>query len=347
MLTREIAPQKLADPTFRPMASVDQKTTYYLSPNGQPIITPPQYIEVRGGVLAEEMGTGKTAICIALILATLGELPILSTTEGRLLDGATVPDPPVLMTPVSTTFPFKKYLDENLKLRPRLAPLLENWEFTMDDLEIAEYRKQLRKQDQEDALIVKPPLPSLSNLLVNYVKTSGIRIRLDSTNDMPPSVSATLESNMPYYYVHPSEAQKSSRAGRRQEFPSIKIIVAPTTIVVVPPLIFNQWIVELKKHTSWTNKADRNQLRVLMLKDSKDKFPDVQDYDKYDLVLMSVSRFSSAAENVSGKGDANWLKKVHFKRLIIDEGHTMGGTNSSHMRKLASEVSHLSLLIGN
>lgn len=340
MLTREIAPQELADPTYRPMLSVDGKKAYYLSPNGQPLLHPPQIVESRGGILAEEMGTGKTAICIALLLTTLGELPILSTTESRLLNGATVQHPPVLMTPLSTVFPFRKYFNENLKLRPRLAPLLENWEFTMGDLEIAQYQEQLQKQNEEDALLVKPPLPSLSNLLVNYIKTSGTRIRLNSINNMPPSVSATLESNMPYYYVHPSEAQKSSRAGRRKEFPASKIIVAPTTIVVVPTLIFDQWVVELKKHTSWRSNAVSNELRILILKHSKDKFPEVKDYDKYDLVLMSVSRFSSAAEDVGGKGEQNWLKKVHFKRLIIDEGHTMGASNSSHMRKLAAEVSH-------
>lgn len=70
MHQREVQPGRLLDP--RLIEVVDQKEhTYYYNPvTGDAFREPRYYDAVCGGILAEEMGAGKTLICLALITAT-------------------------------------------------------------------------------------------------------------------------------------------------------------------------------------------------------------------------------------------------------------------------------------
>ncbi|KAL2153868.1 hypothetical protein VTH82DRAFT_2544 [Thermothelomyces myriococcoides] len=70
MLQRESQPQRLLDP--RLMKVVDQlgNPWYYDPTSGTTLREPRHYNGPCGGILAEEMGAGKTLICLALILAT-------------------------------------------------------------------------------------------------------------------------------------------------------------------------------------------------------------------------------------------------------------------------------------
>lgn len=88
MLQKEVQPERVFDPRLTPAEDQSGKI-YYLDPvAGSILIEPRTYDGVSGGILAEEMGSGKTVICLALILATLhlpaappelyrgGELPV-------------------------------------------------------------------------------------------------------------------------------------------------------------------------------------------------------------------------------------------------------------------------------
>ncbi|OIW35656.1 hypothetical protein CONLIGDRAFT_567960 [Coniochaeta ligniaria NRRL 30616] len=70
MLQRESHPTRALDP--RLVKALDQhgQPWYYDRVNGFGLLEPRYYEGINGGILAEEMGAGKTLICLALILAT-------------------------------------------------------------------------------------------------------------------------------------------------------------------------------------------------------------------------------------------------------------------------------------
>ncbi|KAI1432620.1 hypothetical protein GGR50DRAFT_688850 [Xylaria sp. CBS 124048] len=74
MLQRETEPGRVVDPRCRPVIDQAGQPWYYDDISGLALKEPRFYDEVRGGILAEKMGTGKTLICLALILSTKSEL---------------------------------------------------------------------------------------------------------------------------------------------------------------------------------------------------------------------------------------------------------------------------------
>lgn len=106
MLQREIAPQYTVDPSYIYRESAINGENFWITVEGDVAVDPPRCLEPPSGILAEDMGAGKTAICLALVLATMRELPTLDDTI-TFLDGTGGP-PPKLMTHRSRLFPFQK-----------------------------------------------------------------------------------------------------------------------------------------------------------------------------------------------------------------------------------------------
>ncbi|KAJ2992475.1 hypothetical protein NUW58_g2157 [Xylaria curta] len=73
MLQRELEPGRVVDPRLRSMLDQAGEAWYYDSVSGLILKEPRFYDGARGGILAEEMGLGKTIICLALILSTKSE----------------------------------------------------------------------------------------------------------------------------------------------------------------------------------------------------------------------------------------------------------------------------------
>ncbi|KAI1073507.1 P-loop containing nucleoside triphosphate hydrolase protein [Whalleya microplaca] len=73
MLQRELGSGRIVDPRFRSTLDPDGKPWYYDNVSGLVLRQPRYYDGACGGILAEEMGTGKTLICLALILSTKHE----------------------------------------------------------------------------------------------------------------------------------------------------------------------------------------------------------------------------------------------------------------------------------
>ncbi|KAI0172094.1 SNF2 family N-terminal domain-containing protein [Hypoxylon sp. FL1284] len=73
MFQREENPGMVVDPRFRTALDQEGKPWYFDDVSGEILREPKYYDAVRGGILAEEMGTGKTLICLALILCTQHE----------------------------------------------------------------------------------------------------------------------------------------------------------------------------------------------------------------------------------------------------------------------------------
>jgi hypothetical protein len=75
MIQKEAAPHTHLDPRFEERLSPDGRTFYYNARDSIFRRQAPQYESVRGGILAETMGVGKTVMCIALMLATKHHIP--------------------------------------------------------------------------------------------------------------------------------------------------------------------------------------------------------------------------------------------------------------------------------
>ncbi|TGJ84094.1 hypothetical protein E0Z10_g4669 [Xylaria hypoxylon] len=73
MLRRELEPGRVIDPRLRPVLDQAGQAWYFDEVSGIVLKEPTFYDGARGGILAEEMGTGKTLICLALILSTKSE----------------------------------------------------------------------------------------------------------------------------------------------------------------------------------------------------------------------------------------------------------------------------------
>ncbi|QDS67685.1 hypothetical protein FKW77_005298 [Venturia effusa] len=75
MIEKEASPQTHLDPRFEERTAPDGKIFYYNARETTFRREAPQYESIRGGILAESMGLGKTIMCLALILATKHHLP--------------------------------------------------------------------------------------------------------------------------------------------------------------------------------------------------------------------------------------------------------------------------------
>jgi len=75
MLQREAAPQLQLDPRLETRTSPNGQTFYFGARDGSFLQEPIFYETNRGGILAETMGLGKTIICLAVILASKHHLP--------------------------------------------------------------------------------------------------------------------------------------------------------------------------------------------------------------------------------------------------------------------------------
>jgi hypothetical protein len=98
MIQREAAPELHLDPILEARTSPDGKSFFFGARDGSFLQEPRYYEANRGGILAETMGLGKTLICLAVILTTKGHhpqipgaflpSPIIRTRVGSLADMA-------------------------------------------------------------------------------------------------------------------------------------------------------------------------------------------------------------------------------------------------------------------
>ncbi|KAI1776547.1 SNF2 family N-terminal domain-containing protein [Hypoxylon cercidicola] len=86
MFQREQNPGRIIDPRYKSILDQEGKPWYFDDVSGEVLRGPKYYDGICGGILAEEMGTGKTLICLALILCTQHE-------------PAKIPEPFVAMIP--------------------------------------------------------------------------------------------------------------------------------------------------------------------------------------------------------------------------------------------------------
>ncbi|KAK6910808.1 hypothetical protein I203_104841 [Kwoniella mangroviensis CBS 8507] len=72
MVQMEMQPERLVDPSFTPLQEAGRDATYYVNLSNWDIQRHPGWYDLpKGGILCEQMGTGKTLMCLSLITSTL------------------------------------------------------------------------------------------------------------------------------------------------------------------------------------------------------------------------------------------------------------------------------------
>jgi hypothetical protein len=118
--------------------------------------------------------------------------------------------------------------------------------------------------------------------------------------------------------------------------PAQQILLCSGTIIVVPPNLVDHWEREIAIHTSG--------LKVLILRTASDLTPSVEELQNLDIILFSKTRFEREVgepihkrrlNNVQAAEANSMLLKLHWLRVIVDEGHNVAGhgSNMIHMLK--------------
>ncbi|KAH7375950.1 SNF2 family N-terminal domain-containing protein [Plectosphaerella cucumerina] len=263
MAKREVQPGRFLDPRLFHVKDQNGKDWFFDPKAGAVLREPRQYDGVRGGILAEQMGAGKTLMCLSLILATR-PLP--------------TPPPP--------------------------------------------YRELVRrKTGQARSLVDMAAACATAHGLACrwYFGASGAQSR------MPPGCLQAIQRN-PGRYAVPAVPRPDARPSRRittpvvalPEPPPKAILLSQTSFIAVPQNLLQQWQEEVSKHTVG--------LKVFLV-EKEAGVPKPAVLAEYDIVICTHNLLEWMVRNdPAGPLEDNHLSGIHFKRIIVDEGHRLGNS---------------------
>ncbi|KAL1969510.1 hypothetical protein VTN77DRAFT_8948 [Rasamsonia byssochlamydoides] len=142
------------------------------------------------------------------------------------------------------------------------------------------------------------------------------------------------ERNRGTYTIPPPPSKYQSREGAKSRAPPTHLTLCSGTLIIVPPNLVDHWRHQIATHTEG--------LRVLILRTSADRTPPAEELLQYDIILFSRVRFEKEAGEPINNRRAHArleyhspLKKFHWLRIIVDEGHNVAGhghkTSTVHM----------------
>ncbi|KAK4197788.1 P-loop containing nucleoside triphosphate hydrolase protein [Triangularia verruculosa] len=275
MLQRETRSHPVLDPRLVKVADQIGKPWYYDAVTGTSVREPRYYDRPLGGILAEEMGSGKTLICLSLILATK-HIPTQT---------------PEMLCPEAPSF------------RPRVGSLM----------------------DMAAACITKHSIPW------KHFFGSDASSGLEYANCF-----AAIKRNPGSYHKPPPVGPRSVRQRGAAETSSRRIFHSNASLVLVPLNLLQQWKQEIAKHTMG--------LRVLFWSSSeKHPLPSLEEILGCDIVLLSTTQFENLRKSGRAADTLTLLKEVHFKRCIVDEGHTLGGATNFNKRNMQLIIDELQI----
>ncbi|GLB34634.1 putative SNF2 family protein N-terminal domain [Lyophyllum shimeji] len=321
MMHKELDTSDIPDPLFIPLTSLNRET-FYLQPGTMEVLREqPTVAASQSGILCEELGTGKTVMILALVLATIDQI---SSPEESIVDD-----------------------------RPVLTPLAFRY---FPSSECIAARKRFHRSREDTFPIQGSRVPSLVELLVHRRRTtpdtrifnlntpSGLEIDAKmaemkaQVDQIPPG--ELLRLNAPFYYHYRGEPTVAERSPRKSSDPGPrKMFLTSATLIIVPPNLLSQWDREIHKHCEYP-------LRVLILR-SGTPMPSVTSLaSDYDIILMTYKRFTiennhnkiqklhswkvCTCPTIPGSRvpdctckvlDVSPLLQIRWKRLVIDEGH--------------------------
>ncbi|KIP07794.1 hypothetical protein PHLGIDRAFT_405997 [Phlebiopsis gigantea 11061_1 CR5-6] len=321
MIQRELSPGFMPDPVYVPIVGVNS-VTFFLQPATMEILRDrPSQSQMPGGILCEELGTGKTVMTLALIMATMDQL---SSPEESILD------PPPVLTPLSFRYSSSPV---HVAARKKIPQRYKKWPG-------APSSRPRFLSLVEHALDVARLKPGPAN----------VRKQKDVLKDR--HLWTAYKRNTPFYHKFediPLEVNRPSRQARGGKGPKTMYLTAGT-LVVVPPNLMNQWASEMNKH------CDESLNRFIA---TDKELPPAELLALNDVVLMSHSRLSLEAARLDPKNasklyswricscdpsakcsahvprctcdppsDVSPLLQIRWKRLVVDEGNNLSNANT-------------------
>ncbi|KAI8969095.1 SNF2 family N-terminal domain-containing protein [Mycotypha africana] len=290
ILQRELAPSLITPYQIVELRSADNTPYYYDQLTGTVTLQSTYRLpDAQGGIICEDMGTGKTCICLAAIMVTK-DFSNPFQHDGKYLKT----DFPSILTEAN---------------RPG-------------------------------------GITSLKHTAALLILGSGINWK-PVEQQLPQDIVDDWFKQYPIYYEWTNIPQHFDfERSRRFKpiFTTLKIYPATTTLVVVPDNLIAQWTGEVYKHIK------DGHLKFIVYDDTKQTICSPFELIAYDLVLISQNRFSHEHSiggldfsshlcrcssiafdkcecSVKRKKYVSPLLQVHWKRLIVDEGHTLSSKN--------------------
>lgn len=313
MLSRERNPGMFCDPYYIEKSSPAGKKfafdPYKLSFHCSDVVS--QYADVRGGILCDEMGTGKTLICLALILHTRHEVA--------------QPDAEPMASAITSSMALEFPSDEYRGADPAEGTLTRFVAGVFGAPIVGERLGQSRKRNAPvppHIRMNKRHAPtSLVNITAHKLRTT-YSLSHEEFSTLPPHLQHLLGNlSAPFFNLWPAAPARTSRASSDRT--PVRVYVSAATLVLIPQTLIAQWHQEIEKHCPGT-------LRVLSVSDTRTELPAALSLAQdYDLVLMTHSRFGHEAgdeqHGIRTDLDTSPLMQVYWKRILVDEGNMMAG----------------------
>jgi len=209
MLQMESQPAMLVDPVYTTFSDAETGTPFYVDLKSMDIILrPDRYPLPKGGILCEQMGVGKTLMCLALILASRHQPTRPPTGTDQVSE-------------VYTDVGLREYSTETASAM-RQAIGLSGGSIT--------------------------GTPSLASMCADLVALHNPAIRHSWPGLLTPSAERMLDTRTCVYYRFPPPVRLPRGAKRVPDFLPQRFILAQTTLVVVPQILVAQWLVEAETH---------------------------------------------------------------------------------------------------
>ncbi|KAJ7029382.1 P-loop containing nucleoside triphosphate hydrolase protein [Mycena alexandri] len=303
------------DPLYLALKDMNGKPFFFQPGTTEVLLERPLVAPCRGGILCEELGTGKTVMVLGLILATRHQL--------------SDPAPSIMDT------------------RPVLTPLAFR-HFPSDEYAAARTGLFLKNKANKRTA---PRVPSLVEILLHKMATNPVAFVSEAQTDRYAKLKEAVDNlehyagprmdNLPFYLDYqedPMDNERENKRGRSRQTRGPRMLyLTSATLVVVPENLLLQWEQECSLHCE-------DSLRILVLRRG-DLIPSARVLaSEYDIILMSYSCFTG--ENKPNENRETWractcaeyvavrvpkceckppacspLLQVRWKRLVIDEGH--------------------------
>ncbi|KAL0571366.1 hypothetical protein V5O48_010604, partial [Marasmius crinis-equi] len=320
MIEYESETRRIPDPLYLPLIDMNGKT-FYFQPGTTEVLLTVSEVSARGGVLCEELGTGKTIMTLALVLSNLKEL---STPE------SVVGQQPAILTPLS----LRHFPDVHLNLGhdTRMGSRRTK---NADVLTFPTFREILIDKHCRDPLYSVPNTSALSGQQ-RLAKRRNIE---DMVEQLPFAYLERTPFNAPFYISDLEDPTDNRRSGRSPVKPVVRaLFLTSATLIVVPANLISQWEREIHKHCE-------DVLRVLTIRSHKDLPHARKLATEWDIILITYRAFADGDTKSNVRLDPyrpcrcaefpdlriphckckrpeiSPLLQVRWKRLVIDEGH--------------------------
>ncbi|KAF9261183.1 hypothetical protein L218DRAFT_980972, partial [Marasmius fiardii PR-910] len=321
MIAHESESRKIRDPLYLPLLDMNGKTFFY-QPGTTEILESVSDVSSRGGVLCEELGTGKTIMILALVMSNINELSSPESIAGE--------RPPVL-TPLSLR---RFYSEEISSLGGTVKSTHRNTASTSSTCPT--FREILL-----DRFCRNPPIRTPNTTTASGRERYEKRRKIaEIVEELPSPYFKWRFANVPFYISDKDELTDSRISKRPGKHSAARmLLLTSATLIVVPANLISQWDREIHKHCEELP-------RVLIVRSHK-QLPSAKELAAYwDIILMTYTAFADGEKHSNVKNESykpckckelpdshipdckchlksklSPLLQIRWKRLVIDEGH--------------------------